>query len=231
MTRLVLFDIDGTLLRTSGVGQDATRIALERVFGTSGNLPAFYPGGRTIEAILFDTLLDAKIRPEFICAGRRLFYAEFIAAFAANIKNGGFSVRPCPGSIELVNALIAQDDLVLGLLTGNHQKTAELKLAAAGYDLASFKIGAYGQEAVDRALLVGLAKDRAFKQVGVHFEPQEIVVLGDTTRDVMAAKDAGVRNIAVTTGTDDYDMLKACKPDFLFEDFEETQAVFNAILG
>jgi phosphoglycolate phosphatase len=231
MPRLVLFDIDGTLLRTGGVGQDATRIAMERVFGTSGNLPAFYPGGRTIEAILFDTLLDAQIRPEFIRAGRRLFYAEFIAAFSEAINNGGYTVRPCPGSIDLVNALSAQKNIVLGLLTGNHQKTAELKMKAAGFELTPFQIGAYGHEAVDRALLVGLAKDRAFKQVGVHFAPQEIVVLGDTTRDVMAAKDAGVRNIAVATGTDDYEMLQACEPDFLFENFEETQAVLRALLS
>ena len=58
MTCIVLFDIDGTLLRTSGVGQASTRVALERVYGTSGDLPRFYPGGRTIETILYDTLFD-----------------------------------------------------------------------------------------------------------------------------------------------------------------------------
>ncbi len=230
MTRLVLFDIDGTLLRTGGVGQAAVRIAMERVYGTAGNLTQFYPGGRTMEAILFDTLLDACIRPEFICAGRGLFYAEFLAAFVAKIKNGSGNVHACPGSQELIALLRKRNNVVLGLLTGNHRKTAEMKLAAAGFAIEQFCVGAFGDESADRSLLVGLAKDRAFKQVGVYFAPREIVVLGDTTRDVIGAKDAGVRNIAVATGTDEFEMLKACDPDFLFENFEDTQAVLRAIL-
>lgn len=231
MSRLVLFDIDGTLLRTGGVGQASTRIAMERVFGTAGNLPEFYPGGRTMDAILYDTLLDARIRPEFIFAGRKLFYAEFISAFVSKIKNGGFSVRACPGSLKLVNQLRTHDEIVLGLLTGNHRKTAELKLAAAGFDIEHFLVGAYGHESADRGLLASLAKDRAFKQVGKHFLPAEIVVIGDTTRDVASAKDTGAKSIAVATGTDDIKMLRAADPDRLFIDFEDTQAVLDAILG
>ena len=95
MTCLVLFDIDGTLLRSSGIGRAATREALKRVYGTYGNLSEFYPGGRTIEAILFDTMENAHIKPEYIYAGRRLFYAEFIAAFtdilSLDIANGSYS--------------------------------------------------------------------------------------------------------------------------------------------
>ncbi len=230
MTRLVLFDIDGTLLKTSGIGQASTRIALERVYGTSGDLPKFYPGGRTMEAILYDTLLDAQIRPEFICAGRRLFYAEYNAAFSSKIKDGGFSVKPCKGSPELVQALSANKNVLIGLLTGNHHRTAALKLSAAGYDFEQFAIGAYGHESADRTLLVDLARDRAFKMVGQYIPAQDVVVVGDTARDIESAKNAGARSVAVVTGTDDMEMLRAAQPDHLFEDFKDTQAVLKAIL-
>ena len=231
MTHLVLFDIDGTLLQTGGAGQASTRIALESVFGTSGNLSKFYPGGRTIEAILFDTLLDANIKPEIINACRQLFYAEYIAAFEGFIKSGGYTVRPCSGGPELVTALGAKQGVLLGLLTGNHQKTAALKLRAAGYDVERFKIGAYGHESTDRSVLVGLARLRAFKQVGKPFSPQDIVVIGDTARDVAGAKDAGVKSIGVATGTDNLQMLRSAQPDHLFANLMDTQAVLSAILG
>lgn len=231
MTRLVLFDIDGTLLRTSGIGQASTRVAMERVYGTCGNLPKFYPGGRTMEAILFDTLLDAQIRPEYICAGRRLFYAEYNAAFSSKIKNSTFSVQPCPGSQKLVQGLNEDKSVLVGLLIGNHHRTAALKLSAAGYDFEQFAVGAYGQDAADRSLLVDLARDRAFKIMGQHFTARDVIVVGDTARDVIGAKDAGVRSVAVATGTDDMEMLRAAQPDHLFENFKDTQAVLSAILA
>jgi phosphoglycolate phosphatase len=231
MTHLVLFDIDGTLLQTGGAGQASTRIALESVFGTSGNLSRFYPGGRTIDAILFDTLLDANIKPEIINTYRQLFYKEYIAAFERMIKSGSYTFRPYPGGPELISALGAKQGVLLGLLTGNHQKTAELKLKTAGYDLKQFTIGAYGNESTDRSTLVGLAKLRAFKQVGRTFADQDIVVIGDTARDVAGAKVAGVKSIGVATGTDNLQMLRSAHPDHLFADLMDTQAVLSAIFS
>jgi phosphoglycolate phosphatase-like HAD superfamily hydrolase len=184
-----------------------------------------------MDAILYDTLLDAQIHPEYIRAGRDLFYAEFIATFAGKIRNGSYTVRPCPGSLELIESLKTRKDVLLGLLTGNHPKTAAMKLKAAGYDETDFPIGAFGQESCDRSLLVGLARDRAFRYAGQVFAPQEVVVLGDTARDITGARDAGVRNIAVATGTDDIEMLRAAKPDHLFATFEDTQAVLAAIFN
>ena len=230
MTRLALFDIDGTLLQTAGIGRAATRVALERIYGTHGNLNEFYPGGRTIEAILFDTMTNAQIKPEYIFAGRRLFYAEYIAAFTAKLKNG-YLIEACYGGLELVSALSKANNVVLGLVTGNHYKTAALKLTTAGYDFKSFKVGGYGHESADRSQLVELARERAVKQVGRDIAAQDIVVIGDTARDIEAAKGARVRSIAVATGTDEIGMLREAQPDFLFEDFTNTQEVLDAILN
>jgi phosphoglycolate phosphatase-like HAD superfamily hydrolase len=204
-------------------------VALERVYGTYGNLTEFYPGGRTIEAILFDTMTNAQIKPEYIFAGRRLFYAEYIAAFTAKLKNG-HSIEACNGGLELVGALSKARNVLLGLVTGNHYKTAVLKLTTAGFDFKCFEVGAYGHESADRSQLVELARERAVKQVGSEIASQDIVVIGDTARDIEAAKGAGVRNIAVATGTDEIEMLREAQPDFLFEDFANTQSVLDAIL-
>jgi phosphoglycolate phosphatase-like HAD superfamily hydrolase len=229
MIRLALFDIDGTLLQTGGIGRASTRVALKRVYGTYGNLSEFYPGGRTIEAILFDTMTNAQIRPEYIFAGRRLFYAEYLAAFTSKLKNG-HSIEACHGGLELVSALSRASNVVLGLVTGNHHKTAALKLITAGYDFKCFEVGAYGHESADRAELVNLARNRAIKQVGRNIKSRDIVVIGDTARDIESAKGAGVRSIAVATGTDEIDMLREAQPDYIFENFLNTQEVLDAIL-
>jgi phosphoglycolate phosphatase-like HAD superfamily hydrolase len=229
--RLVLFDIDGTLLKTDGIGRTSTRQALERVYGTWGEMEKFYPGGRTIEAIVFDTLLDAGLHPEIIQAGRELFFAEYIAAFSCKLSEGGSEIQPCPGGPELIESLKPRREILLGLLTGNHCKTAAMKLKGAGYTLEDFEIGAYGDESRDRSHLVALARDRANEIANKEYSPQEIIVIGDTVRDVQGAKDFGARSIAVATGTDDMDMLNAAVPDYLFQDFKDTSAVLNAILN
>jgi len=231
MMRLVLFDIDGTLLMTGGVGQSSAQKALERVFGTSGRLDAFYPGGRTIEAILIETLRDAGISMEEILAKRDQFYEDFLREFKQQINEERFQVRPCPGAMVLIEELRKRKDILLGLLTGNHRETAILKLQAAGFDFQHFHVGAYGDESTERPALIPIVQDRAAQRTNQTFSGHNTVVIGDTTRDVASAKAANAYSIAVATGTDDIDQLKAAQPEYLFENLEKTQVIMTVIIA
>ena len=228
--RLILFDIDGTLLLTGNVGQSSARISLERIFGTSGRIDEFYPGGRTIDGIFQDTLIDAGFSEESYLSKRSELYADFLAEFQHRIENGKHDIKALPGALQLVDALSQSAQVILGLVTGNHQDTARAKLEYAGFDYSYFKVGAYGHESTDRTILVPLAKKRSSSLTGQPLDGRHTVVIGDTTRDVLGAKAAGARSIAVATGTDHLEMLQQVQPDFLFSDFNDYQAVIAAIM-
>ncbi len=229
--RLVLFDIDGTLLLTGSVGQNSARDSLVRVFGTSGRVDEIYPGGRTIDGIFRDTMLDAGFTEEAFLAKRGELYDDFLAEFRNRIQNGNHDIKPLPGALELVKSLVQDQDVLLGLLTGNHEITAREKLEIAGFDHDWFKVGAYGDESTDRVSLVPLAQQRASHLLGTLVDSQYTVVIGDTARDVECARENGARSIVVATGTDDIEMLRQSQPDYLFPDFRNTQDVLAAITG
>ncbi len=186
--RLILFDLDGTLLTSGGIGRRSTRFALESVFGTSGNLDDFYPGGRTQEAIFIDTLADAGIGRDRYLEKRMDLYQVFIDKFQENLDQGKSQITGLPGANELIDFLDAYESFVLGLVTGNHTEIARLKLLHAGLDPDLFLAGAYGEESADRSDLVPLAKSRAEKITGQQFPDYYTVVVGDTTRDILSAK-------------------------------------------
>jgi len=228
--RLVLFDIDGTLLVTGGVGQSAARVSLERVFGTSGRLEQFYPGGRTIEAIFRDTLADAGIPEAVYQAKREALYANFFEEFKRRMESGEHRIRPLPGTQALVEALDQHEDVIVGLVTGNHQYTARCKLAFAGFDLKLFQVEAYGDESEHRPDLVRLAQVRAAELTGEPLDGRRTVMVGDTTRDVLAAKEAGAVSVAVASGTDDLALLQTVSPDHLLPDLADLAQVLAIIL-
>ena len=227
--RLVLFDIDGTLLLTGGVGQSSARASLERVFGTAGRVDEFYPGGRTIEAIFKDTLADAGISDEDYHAKRQALYTDFFEEFKRRLESGEHRIRPLPGTQELLKALRAREDVVVGLVTGNHQYTARYKLAYAGFDLELFRVGAYGDESDHRPDLVRIAQARAAELTGEPLSGRATVMVGDTTRDVLAAKEAGALSVAVASGTDDLALLKTVSPDHLLPDLADLEQVLAII--
>jgi phosphoglycolate phosphatase-like HAD superfamily hydrolase len=227
--RLVLFDIDGTLILTGGIGQTSARVSLERVFGTSGHLDNFYPGGRTIEAIFQDTLEDAGIGSVEYKEKRDALYADFFEEFKNRLDSNTYQIRALPGAMQLVGELSARLGFILGLVTGNHQFTARYKLAAAGFNLNLFSVGAYGDEATHRPDLIPLVKRRAAEIVGLGFDGSDTVMIGDTTRDVLSAKEAGAFSIAVASGTDDWDMLEAVAPDVLLDGLGDVASMLELL--
>lgn len=229
--RLVLFDLDGTLLTARGIGRKSTRDALVTVFGTSGRLDDFYPGGRTQEAIFWHTLADAGIIEKDYLAKRDQLYDAFLKNFQENLRTGDYQIDQLPGANQLINYLSESDEFALGLVTGNHQQIARIKLDSAGLEPSVYLAGAYGQESADRSILVPLAKSRVEEKSGYDFPGYYTIVIGDTTRDVISAQSVGAISFALTTGTDDQKMLEEAGADSIFDDLHHVLERFKFLIG
>ena len=150
--RLVLFDIDGTLLWSDGAGKAAMRAALKSVYGTAGPIDSFSFAGRTDRQAVRYLLTVAGIDEASIWAGFDQLSESLTAELKTRVDRQAHHIRACPGGQALIETLHARDDVLLGLLTGNMRTTAEIKLTTAGYSTDDFPIGAFGDEAELRGI-------------------------------------------------------------------------------
>ncbi|MFM8458315.1 MAG: HAD family hydrolase [Chthoniobacterales bacterium] len=224
--KLLLFDIDGTLLLTGRAGEHALRVALKERFGVEDDLAAISFAGSTDGAIVRQMFEANAIphTPENV--------ADLLDGYVHHLalelpKREG---RVLPGIVELLEALHKREDCVLGLLTGNIEKGAELKLSHYGV-WEYFEFGAFADDHIDRNKLGPVAHSRAAEKHGIRFEASDVCVLGDTPKDIDCARAAGFVSVAIATGSCSVDDLAAHKPDFLFEDLSDTHAVIEALLG
>jgi phosphoglycolate phosphatase len=212
---LILFDIDGTLLWPKGAGRTSTRLAMLEVFGEVGQIESHYFGGKTDWSTLLD-LLGGTFPPEEI--ERRMPDYQQAAARHLSAVIGNFPVQPCPAAHDTV-AETRRRGLLAGIVTGNVQATAPIKLRTAGFDPDWFPVGAYGSEHPDRNRLPALALQRAEQHLGRRIAPQEVVVVGDTAADVACARALGAIAVAVRTGyATAPGELDAAAPDYLLDD-------------
>ena len=227
LRRLVLFDVDGTLLWPDGLGRTSLIAALTRVYGTAGIIESFFFGGRTDREIVRSVLVPVGIDEATIWA--RFDDVRVALIEEATRRLSDHNIQPCPGAHALIKLLAARGDILVGLLTGNVKETAFIKLAAAGFDPADFRTGAYGDEAAERDGLPPLALGRAEELTGRRFVGKEIVIVGDTVADITCGRGVGARSIVVCTGWVGRDVLAAANPDFLFDDLQDTQGIMRAI--
>lgn len=227
LQRLVLFDIDGTLLHSDGAGREAIRQALLAVYGTAGPIKTFSFAGNTDYQNFIGLLQGAGLSQEEIAA--RL--PEAMALYPQRLREiiGGFRVCPYPGVVPLLERLTAHPELEVALLTGNLEEAAWIKLRAAGLD-RFFTWGAFGSDARERTELPPVAVERARQRTGRRFAGKEIVIIGDTPADIACGQPLGVRTVAVATGPYSCEALRAWEPDFLFEDLQDADVVLEAIL-
>ncbi|MGQ9888600.1 MAG: HAD family hydrolase [Aggregatilineales bacterium] len=213
---VVLFDIDGTLLRSDGAGRAATRAALLEVFGTAEGVDALHFGGKTDWYIVSEVMAGRAYTADDI---ERLMPA-YGAALARHLTRAleHHRIWPLPGALAAVSALRNRPATLLGLVTGNVRDTAALKLRAAGYEPEWFAVGAYGGESPDRDKIAALALQRAAQVCGQRLYPSQVVIVGDTPADVACARAIGARAAAVTTGFASRDELAAANPDYLLDD-------------
>lgn len=230
MRRLVLFDIDGTLLTAGGSGKRAFRDALVEVFGTTGPIDEYSFAGRTDPQIARELLAADGLESARIDAGMDALWEVYLRHFAREVAAA--EVRTLPGVPALVDRVeAAGNGVVLGLLTGNVREGARLKLERAGLGFRRFRVGAYGSDHADRPELPAVAVARAEALTGHLYRGKEIVIVGDTPFDIACGEHLGVRTIAVATGGHGEDELAACGPDHLFADLADTERVWEAISG
>jgi phosphoglycolate phosphatase-like HAD superfamily hydrolase len=226
--RLVLFDIDGTLLSAREAFRTALSEALSTTFGTTGPMAGFDFSGRTDPAIVRGLMLAAGIEAAVIDA--RLDRA--LAGYQANLVPllGPHAVQAKPGIPGLIQRLAADATVTLGLQTGNLERCARAKLAPLDLN-RYFPLGAFGSDHENRHELPAIAVQRAYRATGRRFAGKSIVVVGDSIHDVRCGQSLGVRAVAVASGTTSRDSLSAEGPDVLLDDFADVEAALAAILG
>ena len=230
MRRLILFDIDGTLISADGAGKRAVRDALTEVFGTTGAIGGYSFAGRTDPEIVRHLLGGAGLSDEEIDAGLPRLWERYVAGLEREIRR--VDVRALPGVPALLDRVEAEGgEVVLGVLTGNLREGARIKVEAAGIEFDRFRVGAFGSDHASRPELPAIAVRRAEEATGVRFAGKEIVIVGDTPLDVECGAHLGVRTIATATGTYSLDALADACPDHLFPDLADVEAVWSAIVS
>ena len=218
--RLLLFDIDGTLIDSGGAGIQSLKDVLRQQFGISDDLRGVEIAGKTDTGIVHQILRKQKIElsDETTSAFLNL-YVEFLALELPRRKG-----TLLPGVRELLARLQARPQNILALLTGNLRRGAQLKLAHYGlWDF--FEFGAFADDHFDRNELGPFAQKRAREKHAIDFAPADIDVIGDTPHDIACGKAIGARTIAVTTGSFSRAQLAAHEPDRIVDDFSEIDAV------
>jgi phosphoglycolate phosphatase len=227
MSSLVLFDIDGTLVLTGGAGMRALNRACEEVVGLSGALDGVQLAGRTDWIILHDTM--AKIGRSLDDELFQRLRVSYLACLRDEIHEPGHGVKAVmPGVHALLDALQPRPDVFLGLLTGNFEEGARIKLEHFGL-WRYFRCGAYGDDASDRNALVPFAVKRARACGLPDLPPHQILVVGDTPHDVACALAVGALPVGVATGSYGVDQLRASGADIVFEDLSDTAAFLELL--
>lgn len=228
MKRLVLFDIDGTLLTAGGAGGRAVRDAMVEVYGQTGRIAGYSMGGRTDPQIVRELMTAAGYPLEEIDARMDALWTAYLRNLRVAVTQS--PVTPLPGVPALLDRVEASGDpMVLGLLTGNVKEGARIKVDAAGLGFGRFRVGAYGSDHWRRPELPAVAARRAREKTGIGFAGKEIVIIGDTPFDISCGAHLGVRTIATATGGFSRDDLAAHHPDYLFDDLSDLDAVWRAI--
>jgi phosphoglycolate phosphatase-like HAD superfamily hydrolase len=228
--KLVLFDIDGTILLTTGAGKRAIHRALLEVYGATG--PADHRfDGKTDPQIVRELMRIVGHGDEHIDARMSTLLERYVGYLHEELRAKPDGVRIMPGIHELLDALGERDDVVLGLLTGNLVDGARAKLTAAGIDPDRFVVGAYGSDHETRSELPAVALERARRELGLDIEGRDVVVIGDTPADLSCGLGIGARAIGVATGHYSVEDLAAHHPAAVFQDLSCTADVVDAILS
>jgi phosphoglycolate phosphatase len=228
--RLVLFDIDGTLLNSGGLGRASMQRALGMIFGSPGN-PSYRYDGKTDKQIVRDVMRLEGHSDEHIDSRMDELLATYLDGLKVGADSGKFNVRPLDGVPEILDALEKRDDVVLGLLTGNVEPGARIKLKLAGIDPDRFRVNAFGSDHEHRPELPAIAQRRAGEQLGLDLAGDRLVVIGDTPADIECGRSLGAKAIGVASGHYTVEQLKTHNPYAVFPSLKNTAQVLDSIVN
>jgi phosphoglycolate phosphatase-like HAD superfamily hydrolase len=225
MRRIILFDIDGTLV-WGGPAKYAFVDAMRETYGTAGNFERVSFAGKTDPQIARELLAAVGLGPGDIADGFGQLWDRYLAYLEARLPED--PVRVLPGVPELLDALSGVDDIGIGLLTGNIAGGARLKLNSGGL-WGHFSFGSYGSDHEERDALPTIAVGRARRLWGEGVSAERAIVVGDTPRDVACGKAGGTRTVAVATGSFSVTDLRATEPDYVLSDLSDTERVVELL--
>ena len=228
--KLLLFDIDGTLIHANGAGKRVMALALQDVFGTTGPIDSYNMGGKTDTRIVTDLLNAAAIPAATITARMPELFARMVVHGQAVFVQGNGIATPCPGVVPLLQVLQERYGVMLGLVTGNIEPMAPLKIAAAGLDPTQFRVGAYGSHHIDRDHLPAIAMQQATELTNLVFAGHNTIIIGDTPLDIQCARAVGATAVAVATGRYSTATLKQYHPNILLDNLADTATVLQQLM-
>jgi phosphoglycolate phosphatase len=227
--RLVLFDIDGTILLTAGAGRRAVTRAVAEHFPLTDDALKVRFDGKTDPLIVMELLAASghpDPRDQFIIKDVCERYVDYLEEELTRTRD----TTILPGDQALLDALEATPGVVLGLVTGNVARGARLKLSSGGIDPDRFVVGAYGSDSHHRPDLPPIAARRAEPFLGRIPSGSEVVIIGDTPADVTCGAGIGARPVAVATGSYQEAALRQAGAAAVFADLSDTARVVEAIL-
>lgn len=232
--RLILFDIDGTILLTDGAGRRAIERALLELEGTAGPIIDHRFDGKTDPQIVRELLAlaghpaaDSEARVRAVCE-------YYVRCLEHELAKPTQATRVMVGVRALLDALEhveAEGSALVGLLTGNVELGAALKLQSAGIAPSRFRVGAFGSDAAHRPELPAIAQRRAAERIGRPIAGTDVVIIGDTPDDVRCGRPIGARTVAVATGWYDVAALTAAGATHVFADLSDTARVIETLLS
>jgi phosphoglycolate phosphatase-like HAD superfamily hydrolase len=223
--RLLLWDIDLTLIRTGGAGIRGLNRAFGEVFGWPNAMEQVAPQGKTDPAIIREVCVKHGLSVESeIVSTVRAILGRYVCYLKEEVESTA-SYQILPGVVDILGLLDGRLDVALGLATGNIEEGARIKLERGCLN-RYFPFGGFGGISEHRVDVVREAVRRAEQWTGRAFSPKDTFVIGDTPNDVAAGREAGLRTVAVATGSFSYEELAAWAPDLLIADFVSGQSQF-----
>lgn len=229
MKQLILFDLDGTLTRTHN-GYAPFNEAILETFGVAGDIRSVIPDGNTDPQIVREIFAKANLEVQIDNGQWARFAQNLRRSYYSALREGTTAVRALPGALELLAALSAMEVFNQGVVTGNFEVTAQIKLEAAG--LHSYLCrGAYASDSSHRPDLPRIAKARWERQAGKSLRLEQCVIIGDTPKDLDAARQNDMKCVLVGTGRYPLEELQYWEPDACLPDLTDTREVISILLN